>query len=108
TKELAFEFHYFFTRKLWFAYLMKAGVIFPGGFGTLDELFELLTLIQTQKVKKEVPMVLFGTEFWKDVVDLDAMAGYGVISPADLLLVHRTDDVDDAFRFLTETLASIE
>jgi uncharacterized protein (TIGR00730 family) len=108
TRELAFEFHYFFTRKLWFAYLMKAAVIFPGGFGTLDEMFELLTLIQTQKVRKSVPMVLYGTDFWKDVIGLEAMAEYGVVSADDLLLVHRTDDVDDAFRFLTEELARIE
>ncbi|MCB9681499.1 MAG: LOG family protein [Alphaproteobacteria bacterium] len=108
TRELAFEFHYFFTRKLWFVYLMKACVVFPGGFGTMDELFESLTLIQTGKVTKEVPIVLFGTAYWDKVLDLDAMVEAGVIAPTDKLLVHRTDDVDEAFRYLTAELDRIE
>jgi uncharacterized protein (TIGR00730 family) len=108
TKELAFEFHYFFMRKLWFVYLMKACVIFPGGFGTLDELFEVLTLVQTRKVKKRIPIVLFGTAYWERVLDLEAMAELGTIGRADVLLVHRTDDVDDAFRYLVGELARIE
>jgi uncharacterized protein (TIGR00730 family) len=105
---LNFEFHYFFMRKLWFVYLMKACVIFPGGFGTLDELFEVLTLVQTQKVKKRIPIVLFGTEYWERVLDLEAMVDMGTIAPSDVLLVHRTDDVDDAYRFLVAELQQVE
>lgn len=108
TRELAFEFHYFFTRKLWFAYLMKAMVVFPGGFGTFDELFELLTLIQTGKMRKSVPIVLFGTDYWERVVNLDAMAEFGTISPADLDLIYRTDDVGQAFDYLTSHLVEAE
>ncbi len=108
TKELAFEFHYFFTRKLWFTYLMKALVVFPGGFGTLDELFEVLTLVQTQKIKKRIPIVLFGTAYWERVIDLEAMSEMGTVSASDVLLMHRTDDVEDAFRFLTQELTHIE
>lgn len=108
TKELAFEFHYFFTRKLWFVYYMKALVVFPGGFGTMDELFEVLTLVQTRKVRKRVPIVLFGTDYWERVIDLEAMAELGTISTSDVLLMHRTDDVEDAFRYLTHELGEVE
>ncbi len=104
TKSLNFEFHYFFMRKFWFAYLAKAIIIFPGGFGTLDELFEILTLIQTQKMEKRVPIVLFGNKFWNDIINLDALAKWGVISKEDLDLIYRTDDVDDAFAYLTKEL----
>lgn len=107
-KELAFEFHYFFMRKYWFAYLAKAMVIMPGGFGTMDEMFEILTLRQTRKIKKRLPMVLFGTDYWNSVFNLDAMVDWGVISEADLLLMHRTDSVDDAFNFLTRELTVTE
>ncbi len=108
TKELAFEFHYFFTRKYWFVYLMKAMVVMPGGFGTMDELFETLTLIQTGKVKKRVPIVLFGTEYWNSVLNIEAMAEYGTIGPDDIDLVHRTDSVDDAFDYITSELVRLE
>jgi hypothetical protein len=108
TKELAFEFHYFFTRKLWFVYLMRACILFPGGFGTFDELFELLTLLQTGKVKRRVPIVLFGTEYWSRVVNFEAMAEYGTVSLADLSMVFRTDSVDDAFRYIIGELDRIE
>jgi len=104
--ELCFEFHYFFMRKYWFTYLAKAMVVFPGGFGTMDELFEILTLRQTGKVKKRLPMVLFGREYWDRVLNLDAMVEWGVISERDLLLVHRTDSVDDAYEFLTSQLST--
>lgn len=104
TPELAFEFHYFFMRKYWFAYLSRAMVVMPGGFGTMDEMFEILTLRQTQKIKRRLPMVLFGTEYWDSVMDLDAMVEWGTISESDLLLFHRTDSVDDAFHFLKEAL----
>ncbi len=108
TPELAFEFHYFFTRKYWFAYLMKAMFVCPGGFGTLDELFELMTLIQTGKVTKKVPVVLFGAAYWNEVVNFEAMARFGTISRKDLDLFHVTDDVDEAFHLITTELERIE
>ena len=104
TRELAFEFHYFFTRKFWFAYLAKAIVAMPGGVGTLDELFETLTLIQTQKIRKKVPIVLYGKEFWDRVVDFDALVDFGTINKADLDLFHRSESVDDTFEYLTSEL----
>jgi len=106
TRKLAFEFHYFFMRKFWFLYLAKALVIMPGGFGTLDELFEVLTLLQTKKTKKVMPIVLFGSQYWDEVIDIDAMARHGMISPEDVSLVHRTDSVDEAFTYITERLQS--
>lgn len=107
TPELAFEFHYFFVRKFWFMYMAKALVAFPGGFGTFDEVFELLTLIQTEKIRKKLPIVLFGKEFWDEVVDFDALARWGVISPRDLALFHMTDDIDDAEAYLVEALSHL-
>jgi uncharacterized protein (TIGR00730 family) len=104
TPDLAFEFHYFFTRKYWFLYLCKALVIFPGGFGTLDELFETLTLVQTGKIKKRLPILLFGAPYWNKVLNLDAMVEYGTIGPDDAKLVHKTDDVDEAFAWLVQRL----
>ncbi|MFN7146129.1 MAG: LOG family protein [Myxococcota bacterium] len=104
TPELAFQFHYFFMRKYWFAYLAKAMVILPGGFGTLDELFEILTLRQTGKIKKKLPMVLFGTEYWDSIINLEKMVEWGTIAERDLQLVFRTDSVDEAFTFLTTAL----
>ena len=105
TRDLNFEFHYFFMRKFWFLYLAKALVIMPGGFGTLDELFECLTLLQTAKIKKRLPIVLFGSEFWEKVINIEAMVGFGTISAEDLERVHRTDSVDDAFKYVTNELA---
>jgi hypothetical protein len=104
TRQLAFEFHYFFMRKFWFAYLAKAIVVMPGGFGTLDEFFEIITLIQTFKVKKRLPIVLYGAPYWRDVVDFDALLKYGTIEPRDLELFLRTDSIDEAFRFVTAEL----
>ena len=104
TPTLGFQFHYFFTRKYWFAYLAKAMVVFPGGFGTLDELAEVLTLRQTGKIKKDIPIVLFGKEYWNDVLNVDAMVKWGTISPKDLKLFHFTDDIDDAIQYLTSRL----
>jgi uncharacterized protein (TIGR00730 family) len=104
TPELNFEFHYFFMRKFWFVYLAKALVIFPGGFGTMDELFEVLTLIQTEKVRKRLPIVIYGTKYWKEVLNLDAMVRYGVISNEDLKLITFCDTVDEAFEFLKSDL----
>jgi len=107
TRQLSFEFHYFFTRKYWFVYLAKAIVIMPGGFGTMDELFEVLTLVQTGKVKKPISVVLYGNDFWERVVNFDALAEYGVISPDDLNLFHRSNSVDDAFHYLTTELTRV-
>jgi hypothetical protein len=104
TRELNFEFHYFFMRKFWFVYLAKAIVIFPGGFGTLDELFELLTLMQTRKLTKSIPIVLYGTEFWRETMNLEAMVAHGVIDAEDLRLLFETDSVDEAFAYLTREL----
>ena len=104
SRELNVMFHYFFMRKFWFTYPAKAVVLFPGGFGTLDELFEILTLIQTQKIKKRVPIVLFGKEFWDRVVDFEALVEFGTINPDDLNLFYRTDLVEDAFTHITTEL----
>ncbi len=100
-----FEFHYFFMRKLFFLQLANAMVIFPGGFGTLDEFMELLTLVQTRKVTKHLPIVLYGTDFWDEVLNVPRMMEMGVISNDDLDLFHRSNDVQDAFDFLTTSLA---
>jgi len=105
--ELVFNFHYFFMRKFWFVYLAKALVIFPGGYGTLDELFEVLTLIQTSKPRKVMPVVLFGTEYWDDVIDFDAFVRWGTISAKELQIFYKTDSVDDAFTYLTAKLQGL-
>jgi hypothetical protein len=104
TRELSFHFHYFFMRKFWFAYLAKALLVFPGGFGTLDELFEILTLRQTHKMRKHLTVVLFGTEYWDEVIDFDALVRNGMIDRADLDLFHRTDSVDEAYDIVTREL----
>jgi uncharacterized protein (TIGR00730 family) len=104
TRELSFHFHYFFMRKFWFAYLAKAVVVFPGGFGTLDELFELLTLRQTQKMRKHLPVVLYGSAYWQEVINFDALIRHGMINPDDVQIFHVTDSVDDAFTYLTDYL----
>jgi uncharacterized protein (TIGR00730 family) len=100
TPELSFEFHYFFMRKFWFAYLAKALVVFPGGFGTLDELTEILTLVQTQKLMKKIVVVLYGTSFWKEILNFDALVRHGMILEEDLQLFSFADDVDAAFQLL--------
>ena len=107
TRELGFEFHYFFTRKFWFVYLAKALVVFPGGFGTLDELFELLTLLQTQKIGKRLPIVLYGREFWDEVVDFDALVRWGTISAEDIGLCHRASTPEEAFEYLKGELTRL-
>ena len=104
THALNFDFHYFFMRKFWFAYLAKAMVCMPGGFGTLDELTEILTLAQTLKVKKKLPIVLYGSEFWREVIDLNALVKYGTIAREDLDRLFRTDSIDEAFAYLTREL----
>ncbi len=104
TKEISFEFHYFFIRKFWFLYLAKGLVFFPGGFGTLDELFELLTLIQTKKTKKFMPVVLFGSKYWKELINFDLLIRNGMIDEKDVQLFHMYDSVKDAFHYLKEEL----
>jgi uncharacterized protein (TIGR00730 family) len=104
TPSLNFEFHYFFMRKFWFAYLAKALVIFPGGFGTLDELFEILTLAQTEKLAKKILVVIYGSEYWKKIINFEAMADAGVISPQDLELFKMADSPEESFEFLKEGL----
>jgi uncharacterized protein (TIGR00730 family) len=106
SRELNFEFHYFFMRKFWFAYLAKAVVVMPGGFGTLDEFFELLTLVQTGKIRKHMPVVLFGSHYWSEVINLEALERYGTINAEDLELFFRTDSVDEAYDFVTDQLKS--
>ncbi len=108
TPELAFEFHYFFTRKYWFLCLCKALVIFPGGFGTLDELFETLTLVQTKKMRGRLPLVLFGTDYWDKVLNLEAMRDFGMIGAADIDLIYRTNSLDAAFAHITGLLLECE
>ena len=105
THELAFHFHYFFMRKFWFAYLATAVIVFPGGFGTLDEMFELLTLRQTRKMSKPMPIVVFGTEYWRQVVDFGALVRHGTINARDLELMHHTDSVDDAYNWIVQQLS---
>lgn len=104
TKDLAFEFHYFFIRKFWFVYLAKALVIFPGGFGTFDEFFELLTLMQTHKTKKHMPVVLFGSEYWNELVNFQALINWGMIEKKDMNLFRMVDDVDSAFKYLKKEM----
>jgi uncharacterized protein (TIGR00730 family) len=106
TPDLSFEFHYFFMRKFWFAYLAKAVVIFPGGFGTLDELFEILTLAQTQKLESKIILILYGTEYWREVLNFDALIKHGVISPEDVQLFSLANDPQSAFEILQEGLTS--
>ena len=101
---LHFEFHYFFMRKFWFAYMAKALVIFPGGFGTLDEMFELLTLSQTQKLSSKIDVVLYGTEYWDQVLDMKPMVEWGAVNPDDLNAVHRADTPAHAFDHLRDHL----
>jgi uncharacterized protein (TIGR00730 family) len=100
TKGLHFEFHYFFMRKFWFAYLAKALVIFPGGFGTLDEMFEILTLAQTRKLSKKLLVILYGTDYWNEVFDLKPLAEWGAINVEDLDLLCRVDSAEHAFEEL--------
>jgi uncharacterized protein (TIGR00730 family) len=104
TPSLNFEFHYFFMRKFWFAYLAKALVIFPGGFGTLDELMEILTLAQTEKLAKKILVVIYGSEYWNKIINFSAMADAGVISPEDLELFKLVDSPEEGFEYLKEGL----
>ena len=104
THRLDFQFHYFFMRKFWFLYLAKAVMMMPGGVGTMDELFESLTLVQCKKATKRLPIVLYGSEFWDEVINFDALVRFGTISPEDVNLFHRSDSVDNAFDYITTQL----
>jgi uncharacterized protein (TIGR00730 family) len=104
TPELCFEFHYFFMRKFWFAYLAKALVVFPGGFGTLDELSEILTLAQTQKLENKILIVLYGSSYWHEILNFDALVKYGMISEADLNLFRFADTPQEALAILQDGL----
>jgi len=104
TRRLAFEFHYFFMRKYWFAYMAKAYIIMPGGFGTMDEFMEILTLIQTGKIKKKVALVLYGSEYWDSVINVQALVDAGTVSAGDLELFHRSDSVEDTVQYISSFL----
>jgi uncharacterized protein (TIGR00730 family) len=104
TPELNFEFHYFFMRKYWFAYLAKALVVFPGGFGTLDELFEILTLAQTQKLAKKILVIVYGKDYWNRVLNLGSLVDAGAISPEDQKLFSFADSPEEAFQILKDGL----
>jgi uncharacterized protein (TIGR00730 family) len=108
TPGLGFEFHYFFMRKLWFAHLARAMVVFPGGFGTLDELFELLTLCQTRKLARPITIVMYGSAYWREIVDFSALARHGMIAAEDLELMQFTDTPADALARLQAALGSDE
>jgi uncharacterized protein (TIGR00730 family) len=105
TPSLNFEFHYFFMRKFWFAYLAKGLVIFPGGFGTMDELFEILTLAQTQKLAKKILVLIYGSEYWKRVVNFDAMIEAGTIAAEDVKLFKIVDSPEEGFEFMRDGLS---
>lgn len=104
TNDLQFEFHYFFMRKFWFAYLSKALIVFPGGFGTMDELFEILTLVQTEKIRKKLCLVIYDEKYWRKIINFDALIEYGVISKEDLSLFHFCENIDQAFKIITNHL----
>src|SRR2546426_2462549 len=104
SEELSFEFHYFFMRKYWFVYLAKALIIFPGGFGTLDELMEVLTLVQTRKINKNMVVLLYGSTYWKEVLDFGALVRWGTISKEDLGLFQFADSAPEAFKIVKEGL----
>ena len=105
TPGLAFEFHYFFMRKLWFAHLARGLVVFPGGFGTLDELCEFLTLMQTGKIVRRIPILLYGSQYWKEILDFEGLARHGMISRDDLALFRFVDDPETALSLLQSGIA---
>src|SRR4051794_38480634 len=106
SRELSFEFRYFFMRKLWFAHLARALVVFPGGFGTLDETFEILTLAQTKKFDRRIPVVLYGPDYWKEIINFEALARHGMIDREDLSLFQFADDPRAALTLLQQGIAS--
>lgn len=102
TPELRFEFHYFFMRKFWFAYLAKALIVFPGGFGTMDEFSEILTLLQTGKIKKQMKVIVYDEKYWKKVINFDALIEYGTINPEDMDLMSFCNTPEEAFKEITQ------
>lgn len=106
SRDLSFEFHYFFMRKLWFAHLARALVVFPGGFGTLDELTEILTLAQTGKLKRSIPVLIYGSSYWNEVINFDALVRHGVIAPQDLKLFKFADEPQSALALLQQALGA--
>ena len=104
TPELSFEFHYFFMRKFWFAYLSKAFVIFPGGFGTMDEMFEVLTLVQTDKIRKKLALIIYDEKYWKSIINFDALVDKGLISASDLKLFTFCNSLDQAYEAIIKHL----
>lgn len=104
THELCFEFHYFFMRKLWFAHLAKAVVIFPGGFGTLDELWEILTLSQTHKLDRNIFVLLYGSSYWNEIINFEALVRHGMIAQKDLKLLHFADNPATALDLLKQNV----
>ncbi|PKL18857.1 MAG: TIGR00730 family Rossman fold protein [Spirochaetae bacterium HGW-Spirochaetae-5] len=112
SEELNMEFHYFFMRKLWLIYHAKAIIVFPGGFGTFDELFETLTLIQTKKMAKQIPVLLYDSAYWKDLINFPKLVDYGMISSEDLNLFHFFDDINEGLEYvkprLKELTASVD
>jgi uncharacterized protein (TIGR00730 family) len=104
TPDLSFEFHYFFMRKFWFAYLSKALIIFPGGFGTMDELFEILTLVQTDKIRKKLAVVMYDKKYWNKILNFDGLVELGMIGKSDLNLFTMCDTVDDAYNVIVKHL----
>lgn len=104
TPQLMFKFRYFFMRKLWFAHLARAMVVFPGGFGTLDELTEILTLSQTRKLGRKVPVILYGSSYWNEIINFKALLRHGMISSEDLQLFSFADDPNSAFAFLQQAI----
>ena len=108
SQDLNLKFHYFFMRKFWFLYSAKAFVVWPGGFGTLDELMELLTLIQTRKIKKRLPIILHGKDYWKNVINWKYLVDIGTISKEDLKLFHISDEINDSYTFITSFLEKQE
>jgi uncharacterized protein (TIGR00730 family) len=106
TRALTFEFHYFFMRKLWFAHLARALIVFPGGFGTLDELMEILTLMQTKKIDRHIPIVLYGSSYWSEIINFDALVRHGMIGREDLALFQFADDPAVALGLLQAGIAA--
>ena len=104
TPDLSFEFHYFFMRKFWFAYLSKALVIFPGGFGTMDELFEIVTLVQTNKIRKKLAVIIYDKKYWNNIINFDALVELGTISKSDLSLFTMCDTVDEDYNAVIKHL----
>lgn len=105
TNDLLITFDYFFLRKFWFSYLAKAFVVFPGGFGTMDEMFENLTLMQTHKMKKKVPFIFFGKDFFNNLINMDVFIKYNLINKIDLDLIFTTDSVDEAFEYIVNNIS---